>query len=65
MLVSDDSIISEKHLDAVDFMARRVSLKINRIDDGRKLGVSNRSTRFYWYNKSSQSLKLFRILAAK
>jgi hypothetical protein len=30
-----------------------------------KLGVTHKITRFYWYNKSSQSLPVFSILAAK
>jgi hypothetical protein len=30
MLISDDAINSQKQLDAVDIMARKVGLKINR-----------------------------------
>jgi hypothetical protein len=31
MLISDDAINSQKQLDSVDIMARRVGLKINRV----------------------------------
>jgi hypothetical protein len=40
-------------------------LSEDRVYDGRKLGVSHRITRFYWYNKLSERLQVIRILAAK
>jgi Reverse transcriptase (RNA-dependent DNA polymerase) len=69
MLISDDAINSQKQLDSVDTMARKSRLEDqrseDRVYDGRKLGVSNRIARFYRYNKFSQRLQVFRILAAK
>jgi hypothetical protein len=65
MLVSVDAINSQKQLDSVDILALEDEQSEDRVYDGRTLGVSHRITRFYWYNKSSQRLQVFRILAAK
>jgi hypothetical protein len=70
MLISDDSINSQKQLDSVDIMARKAGLKIKRAKTEFMIvenwaSPSHRITRFYWYNKSSQRLQIFRILAAK